>query len=508
MADTVKDHSPKSGRWRRPALAFVCGVGLALGHVPISLFYIALPAFVGLFFLMGRSTTPREALKTGWAGGLGYFLLSLFWIVEPFFIDPEQHAWMAPFAVLLLPSFLGSFWALAFWAAARLAKGWQKIFLAAVFLAIAETSRAYVFTGFPWALIGYIWVNTPIMQTASLIGPHGLTLLTSLLAAAGAVWFGRSRKWLTAPALATLVFASLWIWGVMRIADPLPPRATEITLRIVQPNAEQSLKWDPNKAQEFLNILIENTGAPATGKTPDLVLWPETSYPYLLNGSDHILARMDAAAGGKPIAFGSARRDGPLYFNSLVITDPGGEVAHLYDKFHLVPFGEYIPFGDLLGRLGIKGLAVHEGNGFAFGPAPRVIDLGPLGKMQPLICYEAIFPQHSNTGERADWLFHLTNDAWFGVITGPYQHLAQVQMRAVEQGLPVIRSANTGVSAVITAYGQVTDQMGLGERGFIDTALPPALPPTLYARSGDIPIFLLLILLSLGLILPGYRKAD
>jgi apolipoprotein N-acyltransferase len=206
------------------------------------------------------------------------------------------------------------------------------------------------------------------------------------------------------------------------------------------------------------------------------------------------------AAGGAPVVLGLQRREGARYYNSLVRLDAQGEVSALYDKHHLVPFGEYMPFGDFLAGFGIHGLASNEGHGYSAGPGPRLIELGALGQALPLICYEGVFPQDvGDYADRPDLLLLITNDAWFGRISGPYQHLAQARLRSAEQGLPMIRVANTGVSAMIDAAGRVTASLPLGETGWTDTPLPPALPPTIYARTGDGPVVVFaLILLALS----------
>jgi apolipoprotein N-acyltransferase len=491
---------------RAVAPAFGLGLILATGQAPISLSLLALLALTGLFALLDRAGTLRAAALTGWAAGAGYFGGSLFWIVEPFFVDPLRYGWMAPFALVLLPSGLGLFWGAAFGVAARLATGWRRLFLAAVLLAAAETSRAFVLTGFPWALVGYLWIGAPPSQLAAAIGPHGLTLATTLVAALGAVWIGRPRRWLAAPAVAVLAVAGAWFWGHARLAAPEPP-ATGVTVRVVQPNAEQSLKWDPERAQEFLRRLMAATAASPEGARPDLTVWPETAVPYLLNGSEALLADIDALAGGRPVAFGIVRREGSRLFNSLVVTGPGGVVSQVYDKYHLVPFGEYMPLGELFAAVGIYGLAASRGGGFSAGPGPRLLDFGRAGKALPLICYEAIFPQDLFAPERPNWVLQVTNDAWFGEISGPYQHLAQARLRAVEQGLPLIRAANTGISGVIDAKGRVLASLGLGRQGFLDAALPPALPPTPYARTGDWPALAALLALTLLLGLPRARDS-
>ncbi len=491
---------------RRPwLLAILAGLGVALGQAPFSLAWVALPALAGLFALLDRAATPRQAALVGWGGGFGHFILSLMWIVEPFLVEPETTGWMAPFALVLLPAGLALFWGAAFGLSGRLASGWVRLFLAAALLTIAETLRAFVLTGFPWALLGYVWIDTPMMQLGALIGPHGMTLLTALTGAAGAAWVGRRGMWLAAPGVALIVLGAAGFWGTARTYAPVAETGLAFRLRIVQPNAEQGLKWDPDMAEEFLHILLTQTAETPPGAPPELIVWPETALPYLLNGSEYLIEDMERASGARQMLFGAARVEKGLYYNSLIVSGPDASIAQIYDKFHLVPFGEYVPFGEILGRLGIRGMAVQEGGGFASGTGPRVLDLGTFGKIQPLICYEAIFPQHLHMVERADWILHITNDAWFGQLVGPYQHLAQVRMRAVEQGLPVVRAANTGVSAVIDAHGQVTADLGLGVRGFLDADLPPALPPTPYARTGDWPALVLMALLALGLALTGRR---
>lgn len=483
---------------RAAALPFGTGLVLAAGQAPLSW---PLPAFAALAVLLAlgaRASGWRQAALTGWAGGAGYFAGGLFWIVEPFFVDPVRHGWMAPFALVLLPGGLALFWGLAFGLGHRLGGGRVAPFLTAALLAAAEASRAWIFTGFPWALVGYMWIGAPPMQLAAIAGPHGLTLATALAAALGALGLCRGRGRVAGPAAAAVLVAGTWLWGSGELSRPMPPDRA-VTLRIVQPNAEQSLKWDPDRAQEFLMRLMTATATAPQGPPPDLVIWPETAVPYLLDDSGHLLAQIDAVAGGRPVAFGIARREAGRYYNSLAVTAPGGGLAQVYDKHHLVPFGEYVPFGEVLGRFGIEGMAASHGSGFSAGPGPAALDFGPrIGRALALICYEAIFPQNLRLAPRADWALQVTNDAWFGEVSGPFQHLAQARMRAVEQGLPVIRAANTGVSAVIDARGRIRAELGLGMQGFLDAPLPGALPPTPYARTGDLPALVAILLLVLA----------
>jgi apolipoprotein N-acyltransferase len=235
---------------------------------------------------------------------------------------------------------------------------------------------------------------------------------------------------------------------------------------------------------------------------PDAVIWPETAIPWGLTYAENVLQEISAAASGTPVILGVQRTEGMRHFNTLIALGPQGQVTQMYDKHHLVPFGEYMPLGDFAARFGIYGLAPQNGAGFSAGPGARLMDLGPLGRALPLICYEAVFAHDVNAAPaRADFIIHATNDAWFGTYAGPQQHLAQARMRAIEQGLPVARVANTGITAMIDPWGRMTASIGLGQAGYIDAALPLPGAPTLYSRTGDVPYAALLgLLLALGLL--------
>ena len=273
-------------------------------------------------------------------------------------------------------------------------------------------------------------------------------------------------------------------------------------LRLVQPNAPQHQKWDPEKIGVFYERQLSFSAAPAQGKAPDAIIWPETAIPWSLNRSQVILEEISFAAGGTPVILGAQRSEGQRFFNALVLLGPQGEVTQIYDKHHLVPFGEFVPLGEFAARFGIYGMAPQHGAGFSAGPGARLMDLGPLGRALPLICYEAVFAHDVNAApERPDFIIHATNDAWFGKYAGPQQHLAQTRMRAIEQGLPVARAANTGISAMIDPRGRILQSLDLGEAGFIDARLPQPLAPTLYSRRGDTPWVVLLAVLIGGMVL-------
>lgn len=471
-------------------MALVAGAGAVagLGHAPLYLWPLTL---AGLAFALHR--IARADTGAGWLGlaaGAGYGAVVLSWIVEPFLIEPETYGWMAPFALLFMALGLGLFWALGTGLARRFF-GASPLALALGLVAV-EHLRGHILTGFPWGIPGHVWISTPLAQLGAHVGPTGLTALTLALAAALASLRPR-------PVLgAALALGLAWAGGAWQASIPLPEGPGAV-VRLVQPNAEQRLKWDPTQARHYFDRLL---AASAAAPRPDLVIWPETALPYMLERHPELAPMIATAAQGVPVALGVQREGGGRYWNSLTVILPGGQIGQVYDKHHLVPFGEYIPFGDLADRLlGIRAFAAQAGAGYTAGPGPQLIDFGPtLGRALPLICYEAVFPQDVNAApERPDWLLQITNDAWFGTLSGPFQHADQARMRAIEQGLPMVRVANTGVTAVYDARGQETASLPFGTKGHLDAPLPGALPPTLYARLGDSPTLLLLAGLALFL---------
>ncbi len=471
---------------------------MALGQSPVSWPVALFLAGPVLFWLWEATDGSRAAFWTGWVAGLGYFAAALFWIVEPFLVDVPRHGWMAPFALLFLAGGLGLFWAvpfgLAHWAL-RGAGGIARVAGLASLWAMSDYARSHVLTGFPWALPAYSWVETPVIQAAALFGPHLLGGLT--LAAALAPGVGLLRGGIAAGALVGLG----WVYGAIVLSIPVVPRAEPITVRLVQPNAEQHLKWRPDMQQMFYERHLAATRAEPL---PDVTIWSETAVPFVLGHADALQAQVAEAAGpdGRVIlgiqrlGDRSDRRD---WYNSLAVLNPDGSPYAVYDKHHLVPFGEYIPLAGLIARFGLPRLTALTGGGFRAGPGPRIVEVPDLPPFLPLICYEAIFPHGMDApGPRPDWIVQVTNDAWFGTLTGPYQHLAQARVRAIEQGLPLARTANTGISAMIDARGRIAQSIGLGEAGHLDVDLPAALPPPPYAQTGDLPS-LIVLLVCLGL---------
>ena len=496
---------------RRMALSAVIGALGASGLAPLGWWGVTLLALMAVPGLFLTAATARQAGWIGWAFGFGWFAPALVWIVEPFLVDAPRYGWMAPFALVLFSGGLALFWGLAFWLARRIGIGRGAAIVALVLtLSLAEFARAYVLTGFPWAALAQIWVGTSAARLLAFVGPHGLALLTLAVAvmsgfAAFCAQDTRARLIGLVPVLLLIVAV---VTGDQWNRDETVA-TTGHTIRLIQPNAPQHQKWDPDFIPVFFRRSVEFTAAaPQPGQpVPDLIVWPETSVPTLLHNAGPAFDVIADAARGTPVVAGVQRVDGNRLFNTLVYLDETGRVAGTYDKHHLVPFGEYMPLGDLASRLGLRGLASRDGDGYSAGPGPGVMPLGSLGKALPLICYEAVFAQDvSATVQRPDFLLLITNDAWFGQYSGPYQHLAQAQMRAIEQGLPMIRVANTGISAMIDPLGRITHSIPLGHAGYMDAPLPVALASTIYSRTGDLPLLVILVLFTCGLAVMQTRR--
>ena len=477
-------------------IAVLLGFVLALGQAPVSLPIGVFTSIPILGYCAFRANTKKQAFAIGWWAGLGYFGISLLWLVEPFLVDPEKFAILAPFALIGMSGGLALFWGGAFAFSKQFCTGLGRYIIGlAVVWAAAEYLRSVVFTGFPWGLLGYTWINTPIAQWASITGSFGLVFITTF---GGLLMLSFPSKRIAAPIVTLGFFGALFVIGAWRVPNAQIIPEKNIRVRLVQPNAPQHQKWDPDWVGVFFRRSLELTSAPA--KEPvDLVIWPETAVPFALQdnaGDLQILS--DAAGPNTQIIAGIRRFEDDMLYNSLVQIDEKGGLLAVYDKSHLVPFGEYVPFSEYLPGLGLRGFAANL-QGFSSGDGPKVISTPNLPSYLPLICYEAIFPSNARVdGNRPEFLLQITNDAWFGKYIGPYQHLVQMQFRAIEQGLPAARSANTGVSAVIDPYGRIVSRLNLNEKGFLDADLPVPLAPTLYARSGELPFLLVLLILGLA----------
>ncbi|MGR3540754.1 MAG: apolipoprotein N-acyltransferase [Hasllibacter sp.] len=492
------DRRARPGAWRPGLVSAAFGAAFALGQAPWGLWWLSVAGLAAALALAGRAA-PGRAAWIGWCFGLGWFAVALHWIVFPFLVDPWRHAWLIPLALPALAGGLALFPAAAFGLAARfLPRGPLGPALA---LAALEVLRGTVLTGFPWAAPGHVWIDTPVRALAAYGGAEGLTLLTVLLAAGLAALWARWRA-------AALGAGAACVAAVLLAPPPAAPDGRGPEVRLLASGVEQSLKWDAAAASDRLDALIA-----ASRGAPGPAIWSETALAW--DPELYPEAARAVASAGVPVLTGTIRREGGRVFNALVALAPDGSVAARYDKHHLVPFGEYVPLGGLLGRLGLRGMADVDGGGFAAGPGPRVIDVPGLGAVLPLICYEAVFPRNLRAGRRPDWVLHVTNDGWFGGGAGPDQHLAQARLRAAEQGLPVIRVANRGWTGAIDAAGgvvraEIATPGGIGG-GFggaaMDVAIPAAAPPTAYARAGDAPLRALLLAALAALAVAGRRRA-
>ena len=452
---------------------------------------------VGASWRSRIGTAAGGAFAIGWWWGFGYFIAGLWWLGAAFIVDGDTFLWALPFGVVGLPLFLALFPALGFALAAILwPPGALRPFALAVGLSVSETLRANLLTGFPWneygmALGQALWPA----QAAAFVGLHGLTLLTVAIFAAPATLADGGRR---APAmLAALTLASLCAFGALRLSQPAPANVTGPKLRLVQPNVGQGADFSPENGAAILGgylRLSDRATSPQRSGIADVthLFWPESAFPFILAHDRGALARIvDFLHGGATLVTGAAREEETAgqtrYLNSIEVVDAAGLEAARYDKHKLVPFGEFLPLRSLFDRLGITQFVQIPG-GFSPGTGSRILHIPGLPDALGMICYEAIFPNEkpARTGEAASvgFILNVTDDAWFGRTAGPYQHFAQARLRAVELGLPMLRVANTGISAILSARGEVLDEAPLGVQSVIDGVLPGALPPTVQARLG------------------------
>jgi apolipoprotein N-acyltransferase len=516
--------------WRRTLLALGTGAVSTLALAPLHLWpvmFATLPVVVWLLDgIMLRAPTWRDRLLgaagLGWWFGFGYFFASLYWVGFAFFVQAERFAWMSPLGILIMPAGLALFYALGLAIASAVWRpGPARIFTLALAFFMVELLRGHILTGFPWNTIGYtLAAPDTLMQAGALVGVYGLSFFAVLIFAAPATLTdqtGRALRYLM-PALAALLLVGMAGWGWWRLAQPLPPDVAGPKLRIVQADIPQADKWNPDARDWiFERYLRLSRGGASLADDVTHVIWPEAALPFVylfdedISKESHRKAFDRLLPAGATLITGANRaetvnNDGgerivSAVYNSVLALDDRGEVIATADKSHLVPFGEYLPFQDALEKIGLRQLTNLPG-GFAAGGGISNLDLAGLPRFTPLICYEIIFPRAVRPDEHPAWLLNLTDDSWFGETAGPYQHLHQARMRAVEEGLPVIRAANTGISAVIGPRGELREWLALGGMGVIDTRLPPGVAPPPYARSGAVvPVAIFLAAIGLALAL-------
>lgn len=503
--------------WPRRAIAFLAGAAGALAMPPFSFApALIVPLAVAIWLIDGsfdrgvggttRWASLRAAFGAGWWWGFGYFTAGLWWLGSAFLVEPDKFAWALPLGVLGLPAALAFFPALGF-ALARLL--WVpsaiRILALAVGLGASEWLRGVAFTGFPWNELGMAFgQNVTFAQVASIVGLHGLTLAAVAIFAAPATLWTESRgprRW--APtAIAALAVAAIFGFGSFRLDVPASATVPGVKLRVVQPNVAQDSDFVPENGGAIVRrylALSDRATSPATSGVADVthLIWPESAFPFILSRDGSTLAQIAGfLRAGATLVTGAARMERDdlpngrfHFFNAIELVDRHGLLPERYDKRHLVPFGEYMPFASLFERIGITQF-IHIPGGFEPGSGSNVIRIPGLPTALALICYEAIFPNEfgRTPGAQADpprWLLNVTDDAWFGLTSGPYQHFAQARLRAIELGLPLVRAANTGISAVTDGFGRVLAEAPLGKEAVLDSALPQPLAPTWQYRWGS-----------------------
>jgi len=511
--------------WRRVIIAFVAGAASSLALAPINAWPILFLTFPILIWLVDGSAAGRwsgaiTAAIAGWCFGFGYFVAGLYWIGYAFLVDAKTFAWLLPVAVAGLPAYLALYTALGL-AGARLiwVRGPTRVLALAATLTGAEWLRGHLLSGFPWNTFGYALTEPlALAQSVSLTGIWGLTFLCIAICASPAVLADdladtpHPRRPLI---VGLLVLAALTSYGVVRLWQHPTTYVDGVKLRIMQPNLQQDEKFNyaakEQVMERYLRLSNRSTGPNSNGVHDVTVLiWPESAFPFFLTHEPEALTQIigllkpstELITGAVRPAPGASASN-PRAYNSVYVIDPDGSIRGIYDKVHLVPFGEYLPFQRVLERLGLRQLTKQVG-GFLSGDRRRAMDVPGAPKMLPLICYEAIFPGAAvPPGERPGWLVNVTNDGWFGISTGPYQHFQQARVLAIAEGLPLVRAANTGISGVIDPVGRVVDALPLGVEGVLDASLPRVIGTTTYVRFGDDALFLFIVV---GLILVTRRR--
>ncbi|GLK71931.1 apolipoprotein N-acyltransferase [Ancylobacter dichloromethanicus] len=514
-------------RWR--ALAALLAGGLsALAMPPFGLWpVLALTLPVLVFLIDATAGLPlRRALGVsflaGWLFGLGYFVAGLWWIGEAFLVQADAFLWLMPFAVIGLPAYLALYTGLGC-ALARLAwtAGPGRILVFALALTVTEVLRGTLLTGFPWNDFGYaLATDLRFAQGASVIGLTGLCLVTLATLAAPAALFdahASSRARHLPLGLAVGLLAALWAGGQWRLASTEVGSVPGVTLRLMQPDLPQDQKFRYDARRTVMDLYLATSEGQGGLAGVTHLFWPESAFPFFLEREPEALARMVAMLPrGTTLVTGAARyqavpgRERPDVFNSVRVIDSSGAIRGNADKVHLVPFGEYLPFQETLEAIGLEALTRVRG-GFAAATSRHLLDIPGLPPAVPLICYEAIFPDEVmpadlGEGARPGFLLNLSNDAWFGITPGPYQHFEQSRLRAIEQGLPLVRVTNNGISAIVDPIGRIRGILPLGARGVLDGSLPQALPGTIYASFGSKISWLLV--LGLGLVAFMLRMRD
>ncbi|MCJ8308809.1 MAG: apolipoprotein N-acyltransferase [Rhizobiaceae bacterium] len=529
--------------WSRALVALIAGALSALSLAPYHAFLILLITLPVLVWLLdgalpetgssgiwGGIRRLLPGFRIGWLFGFGYFLAGFWWVGQAFLVDADEFAFLLPVAVVALPAGLALFWGIGGMLARLVwSDDWTRILGFAASFTLAEWLRGSMLTGLPWNVPGYAAMPTPVlMQSASLVGLYGVTLITLFVAASPALLgfrsgTGASRSTSTVLTVAAATCVAHLGFGLWSLSSAEKAYVDDIKLRVVQPALDQKEKWDITKEPLIMARYFELSNA---NKGPEVaniaafthVIWPESAFPFILSKrADQLsdIAKLlppttSLITGAMRMEEAANSDEQPKVFNSLYVINGNGETIAARDKVRLLPFGEFLPFQNFLENLGFQQLTRLRG-GFAAGHQRSVVDIPGTPTFLPLICYEIIFsgrihPHNDASSPQPKWIVNLTNDAWFGMTAGPYQHAHQAQVRAVEEGLPVVRAANNGISFVADAYGRIEESLSLGQRGVVDSRLPVAHASTLFRHMGNWPVMGLICLIMLGLLLLNIKS--
>lgn len=490
--------------------AFIAGAVLTAALPPFYYVWALFLAFSFLMFLLCRAKSAKKASLIGYWFGFGYFSFGFYWIGNALLIDVAETGWLYPIVLFLNGAFFGLF-ALIPALLTRLGRNTlsKMLFFAAGWCLITELLRGFILTGFPWNPVSSVLSFSPAMlQVLGLFGTYGVSLLLVFIAVIPAVWLlkpTRKRAWVAAFSL--VGWLSAWQYGLF-VLDKRPqiPDGHSIVVRLVQPSIPQSMKWSKDILEQNLQEYIDLSKAQDSHYV-DFTVWGETASPFdLMYDYPHNRKVMNAVPRYGRLITGMLRREDNgrrlVLYNSLAVMNTKGEIEAWYDKSHLVPFGEYMPFRKYLPDW-MKPLANAVAE-FGRGEQYKIIRVGDYPAFAPLICYEIIFSDEvvQKGVERPTWAVVLTNDGWYGISAGPYQHLAAAQMRAVEEGISIVRSANSGISAVINPYGEIKGKIPLGTKAAIDALVKPEeAHQTLFGMYGNkIPLAMSGVFLLLGLL--------
>lgn len=484
-------------------ILFVLGLFSALAFAPWFFIPVLVVSLSYLMAALNRCTRKKQALGLGFWFGMGLGITSLFWINHALMIDSGAFAVLIPITMLGLGLAMGICWMVPAFLAFFAPKGVKRWIAFACFCVLGEWLRSFLLTGFPWNLVGSVWTFCPpVLQFASVFGVYGLSFVSVLAFSS----FGLLPQ--KKPAVIALgIMACVGVGGALRLYEATPENVFGVKVRLVQPNIQQSLKWNAQRAEDNVNKLIHLSRENNKGITH--VIWPESAVPYLIELHPNERLRLMGALGqGATLITGALRvvdSQKRQLANSIFILNDLADIVGYYDKSHLVPFGEYVPFR---GWLPLEKIVPIDAD-FVAGKGVETKHVPKAPPASFLVCYEVIFPHEVvETKRRPEWLINVTNDGWYGNSAGPYQHLGMAQMRAVEEGLPLARAANTGVSALIDPYGNILKSLPLETEGVVDYALPRAISPTIYSRFGNAPL-LVLLLLGLGFVLfPQKNKEE